>query len=112
MTKIIPMKYLTPEIAAISANRSKKTLIKKGASIGANATIICGNTISEYAMVGAGSVVTKNVAPYALVVGNPAKQIAWVSKHGEKLTFKNDRALCPTSGEKYILKGSKLHPID
>ena len=83
----------------------KKTLIKKGATIGANATIVCGVTIYEYAFVGAGSVVTKNVMPYSLVVGNPAKQIAWMSEKGIKLLFDDDGfAVCSESGDKYQLQ--------
>ncbi len=83
----------------------KKTLVKKGATIGANATIICGNSIGAYAMIGAGAVVTKNIPDYALVVGNPARQTGWVSKHGHKLDFDtNNQAACPEGGEVYILK--------
>ncbi len=82
-----------------------ETLVKKGASIGANATIRCGVVIGEYAMVGAGSVVTKDVAPYALVVGSPARQIGWVCRCGKRL---NSEGICPHCGEKYHLKeGSK-----
>lgn len=88
------------------------TLVKKGATIGANATIICGNTIGTYAFVGAGSVVTKSVAPYALVVGNPAQQIGWVSAYGHRLVFdENGKASCPESGEQYILKDGQVHPV-
>jgi UDP-2-acetamido-3-amino-2,3-dideoxy-glucuronate N-acetyltransferase len=88
------------------------TLVKKGATIGANATIICGNTIGTYAFVGAGSVVTKSIAPYALVVGNPAQQIGWVSAYGHRLVFdENGQATCPESGEQYILKDGQVHPV-
>ena len=69
---------------------TKKTLVKKGASIGANATVICGNTIGKYSFIGAGAVVTKEVFPYALVVGNPSKQIGWVSEYGHRLHFNKD----------------------
>lgn len=79
-----------------------ETLVRKGASIGANATIRCGITVGEYAMVGAGSVVTKDVPAYALVVGNPAKRIGWVCKCGTKL---NENGMCPTCGEEYQLEG-------
>lgn len=93
-------------------NRKKefmKTIVKKGASIGANATIICGNNIGEYAFVGAGSVVTKEVLPYALVVGNPSKQIGWVSRYGHRLNFNyNNIAHCPESEEKYKLKNNTV----
>ncbi len=75
-----------------------KTLVKKGASIGANCTIVCGNTIGEYAMIGSGSVVTKNVKDYALMVGNPAKQIGWVCKCGNKL---DEKYKCPECGIEY-----------
>lgn len=80
----------------------KPTLVKKGASIGANATIVCGNTIGEYAMIGAGSVVTKNVPAYSLVVGNPAKHLYWISQHGHKLVFNElGIAICPESNLTY-----------
>ena len=87
----------------------RKTVVRKGASIGANATIVCGNEIGEYAMIGAGAVVTKEVKPYALIVGNPAKQIGWVSENGCKLKFdENGEALCPETGEKYILYNNEV----
>ena len=83
----------------------KKTIIKRGATIGANATIICGNNIGAYAMIGAGAIVTKNIPDYALVVGNPAKLAGWVSKNGQKLKFDiHGKAHCPEGGELYILK--------
>ncbi len=90
--------------SAIKRNKEfKTTLVKKGASIGANATIVCGNTIGEYAFVGAGAVITKDVKPYALVVGNPAKQIGWVSAYGHRLDFdKEGKAVCIESGQKYL----------
>lgn len=82
-----------------------KTLVKKGASIGANATIVCGHDIGEFAFIGAGAVVTKEVKPYALVVGNPAKQIGWMSEYGHRLNFDSEGiAVCEESGEKYQLK--------
>lgn len=88
----------------------KQTIIKQGASIGANATIICGNTIGQYALIGAGAVVTKDIPNFAIVVGNPAKQIGWVSKAGHKLHFdENNLAFCPETNEKYILKNDCLH---
>ncbi|MFC0878597.1 acyltransferase [Saccharicrinis sp. FJH2] len=81
-----------------------KTLVKKGASIGANATIVCGVEIGEYALIGAGAVVTKNIKPYALVVGNPARQTGWVSIYGHKLKFDaNQEAECPESHQRYRL---------
>lgn len=87
----------------------KQTIIRRGASIGANATLVCGNEIGEYALIGAGSVVTKPVKPYALVVGNPARQIGWVSAYGEKLTFDAQGvAVCPATGEQYQLQSSTV----
>jgi len=85
------------------------TTVKLGASIGANATIVCGNDIGEYAFVGAGAVVTKTVDPYALVVGNPAIQIGWISEYGIRLHF-NDKgfATCPESGEEYELRNGAV----
>ena len=81
-----------------------KTNVGKGASIGANATIVCGHDIGDYAFIGAGSVVTKNVPNYALLVGNPAKQIGWMSEYGHRLEFdENGRATCKESDEKYKL---------
>ena len=89
-----------------------KTIVRKGASIGANATIVCGHEIGEFAFIGAGAVVTKEVLPYALVVGNPARQIGWMSKFGHKLIFdENGLANCPESGEKYQLNENKLSII-
>ena len=81
----------------------KPTIVRRGASVGANATIVCGNEIGQYALIGAGSVVTKPVKPYALVVGNPARQVGWVSKSGYKLHFENNVATCSETGEKYEL---------
>jgi len=89
-----------------------ETLVKKGVSIGANATIVCGHPIGEYAFIGAGAVVTKEVAPYALAVGNPAKQTGWMSEYGHKLDFdKNGIAICPESGEKYRLLDGKVSKL-
>ena len=85
------------------------TYVRKGASIGANATIVCGNEIGEYAFIGAGAVVTKDVMPYALVVGNPGKQVGWMSEYGHRLRFDdNGKAECPESHEKYVLKDGKV----
>lgn len=81
-----------------------KTHVGKGATIGANATIVCGNDIGEYAFIGAGTVITKSVEPYALVVGNPGKQIGWMSQYGHRLAFdENGKATCPESQQKYVL---------
>ncbi len=83
----------------------EKTLVQRGATIGANATIVCGNTIGAYAFIGAGAVITKDVASYALVVGNPARQIGWMSTYGHRLGFdKKGMATCPESGVTYELK--------
>lgn len=88
------------------------TILRKGSSIGANATIVCGNEIGEYALIGAGAVITKPVLPYALVVGNPARQIGWVSRHGHRLNFdKNGDAFCPETNEKYKLVDGKVNLI-
>lgn len=93
---------INPRSAIARKDEYKKTIVKKGASIGANATIVCGNDIGEYALIGAGSVITKHVPKYALMVGNPAKQIGWVSEHGHRLNFNENRlAICPESGMEY-----------
>jgi UDP-2-acetamido-3-amino-2,3-dideoxy-glucuronate N-acetyltransferase len=82
-----------------------KTLVKKGASIGANATIVCGNSLGEYSFVGAGSVVTKDVPPYAMVYGNPARIKGWACECGVKLSFEDDAATCSECGKQYQLTG-------
>jgi len=103
---------INPRSAVIRRDEYKETLVKKGASIGANATIICGNTIGEFSLIGAGSVVTKEVPPYALVVGNPSKQIGWVSEYGHRLVFdESGFAICSESQEKYQLKNNKVEKI-
>lgn len=95
---------LNPRSAVNRRDQYAKTIVRKGASIGANATIVCGNDIGQYAFIGAGSVVTKVVPAYALVVGNPARQIGWMSAYGHRLTFdENGKATCPESGEVYQL---------
>ncbi|MDE2135776.1 MAG: N-acetyltransferase [Alphaproteobacteria bacterium] len=96
---------LTPRAFVERKNEFAKTLVKKGATIGANATIICGHDIGEYAMVGAGAVVTKEVLPYALVVGNPARRIGWVSRTGERL---GADLVCPRTKERYEEVGGRL----
>jgi UDP-2-acetamido-3-amino-2,3-dideoxy-glucuronate N-acetyltransferase len=86
-----------------------KTTVKRGASIGANATIVCGHDIGEFAFIGAGAVVTKNVLPYALLVGNPARQIGWMSEYGHRLEFNSEGfAICPESKSKYQLIKNKV----
>ncbi len=103
---------INPRSAVSRKNEFKKTLIKKGVTIGANATIICGVTINEFAFVGAGSVVTKNIAAYALVVGNPAKQIGWMSEPGNKLYFNIEGiAVCESTGDSYRLKNNLVEKI-
>lgn len=103
---------INPRSAVIRKHEYQKTLVKKGASVGANATIICGNDIGEYSFIGAGAVVTKTVAPYALVTGNPARQTGWVSEYGIKLKFDEEgKAICRESGEKYLLKGNRVTKI-
>jgi UDP-2-acetamido-3-amino-2,3-dideoxy-glucuronate N-acetyltransferase len=101
---------INPRSAVNRKNEYKITHVRKGATIGANATIVCGNELGEYCFIGAGAVVTKSVKPYALVIGNPAKQTGWISAHGEKLDLplsttqgSTEEATCPTSGERYIL---------
>jgi UDP-2-acetamido-3-amino-2,3-dideoxy-glucuronate N-acetyltransferase len=104
---------INPRSAIIRKEEYKTTLVKKGASIGANATIVCGNEIGEFALIGAGAVVTKPVTSYALVVGNPAKQIGWVSEYGHRLEFNSlGEALCKESGEKYLLEKNSVRKIN
>ncbi|MCF6180920.1 acyltransferase [Lutibacter sp.] len=103
---------INPRSAVVRRGAYQKTIVKKGASIGANATIVCGNNIGEFAFIGAGAVVTKEVKPYALVVGNPSKQIGWISEFGHRLNFdENALATCSESGEKYQLKNNKVVKI-
>jgi UDP-2-acetamido-3-amino-2,3-dideoxy-glucuronate N-acetyltransferase len=101
-----------PRSAVSRKNEYKQTLVRKGASIGANATIVCGNEIGEYAFIGAGAVVTKPVAAYALVVGNPAKKIGWMSEYGHRLHFdEKGLAICEESKESYILENNRVRKI-
>lgn len=103
---------LNPRSAVIRRDQYIQTLVKKGASIGANATIICGIEIGKYALIGAGAVVTKNVPDYALLIGNPAKQTGWVSEYGHKLSFNQDgTAICPESQQQYQLKNGLVQRI-
>jgi len=95
---------INPRSAIIRKDRYLETIVERGASIGANSTIVCGNIIGRYAFIGAGAVVTKDVRPYALVVGNPARQTGWMSEYGHKLVFDNKGfAFCPESNERYQL---------
>jgi UDP-2-acetamido-3-amino-2,3-dideoxy-glucuronate N-acetyltransferase len=103
---------INPRSAVSRKHEYKQTLVRRGASIGANATIVCGNEIGEYAFIGAGAVITKPVPPYALVVGNPAKQIGWMSEYGHRLQFNESGiAVCQESGEKYCLKNNIVKKI-
>lgn len=104
---------INPRSAIIRKNEYKKTIIRKGATIGANATIVCGNEIGAYSFIGAGAVITKPVLPYALVVGNPGRQTGWMSEYGHRLHFdENGIAVCPESGEIYELKNSKVNKLN
>jgi UDP-2-acetamido-3-amino-2,3-dideoxy-glucuronate N-acetyltransferase len=102
-----------PRSAVNRRGQYLKTIVKKGASIGANATIICGNDIGEFAFIGAGAVVTKSIKAYALVVGNPSKQIGWMSEYGHRLEFdEKGIAICPESFEKYQLINEQVCKIE
>jgi UDP-2-acetamido-3-amino-2,3-dideoxy-glucuronate N-acetyltransferase len=104
---------VNPRSAVSRKDQYKQTLVCKGASIGANATIVCGNEIGAYAMVGAGAVITKSVLPYALVVGNPARQIGWVSEFGNRLAFDEEGlADCPETRQKYQLLDKVVRRIE
>ena len=96
-----------PRSAVPRKSEYRRTLVKRGATLGANCTVVCGTTIGRYAFVGAGAVVSRDVADFALVVGVPARRIGWVSRHGERLGFvdeKNGEAVCPATGERYLLR--------
>lgn len=103
---------INPRSAVNRKEEFKQTVVEKGATIGANATIICGNTIGKYALIGAGSVITKDVQAYALMVGNPAKKIGWVSENGQQLTFnKKNIAVCSETNEHYKLANNRVEKI-
>lgn len=103
---------INPRSAIVRKEEYLKTVVKKGASIGANATIVCGNDIGEYAFIGAGAVVTKEIPAYSLWVGNPAKQIGWVSEFGHRLNFdSNNKAICEESKQEYELANEKVTKI-
>jgi UDP-2-acetamido-3-amino-2,3-dideoxy-glucuronate N-acetyltransferase len=103
---------MNPRSAVNRKNEYLKTVVKRGASIGANATIVCGHDIGEFAFIGAGAVVTKTVAPYALMVGNPARQLGWMSEFGQRLEFNNDGiAVCSESGEEYKLDNNNVQKV-
>lgn len=104
---------INPRSAIIRRDEYLKTIVKKGASIGANATIVCGNNLGSYCFIGAGAVVTKEVKNYALVVGNPAKQVGWMSEFGHKLQFDSKGyAYCPESNQKYFLNNNEVNKIE
>lgn len=101
---------INPRSHVVRKDQYMKTWVRKGASIGANATIICGNEIGSFAMIGAGAVITKEVKPFALVVGNPAKQLGWVSEYGHRLEFNDHgQAMCPESKQEYRLDQNQVH---
>ena len=103
---------INPRSAVVRRDQYLQTLVKKGATIGANATIVCGITLGEYCFIGAGAVVIRDVKPYALVVGNPARQIGWMSEYGHRLEFNEQgTAVCPESGETYRLEGERVVKI-
>jgi UDP-2-acetamido-3-amino-2,3-dideoxy-glucuronate N-acetyltransferase len=103
---------INPRSAVIRRGEYTRTLVKKGVSIGANATIVCGHDIGEFAFIGAGAVVTKEVPAYALVVGNPARLMGWMSEYGHRLNFDEEGiAICPESKEEYKLENKQVHKI-
>lgn len=104
---------INPRSAIVRKHEYKPTYVRKGATIGANATIVCGIEIGEYAFIGAGAVVTKHVPAYALVMGNPARQTGWMSRNGYKLKFdENGIGVCPESGETYVLKDGYVNLVN
>lgn len=103
---------INPRAAISRKDQFLPTLVKKGASVGANATILCGLTLGEYCLIAAGSVVTRDVQPYSLVMGNPARHTGWVSAYGQRLHFNaNGEASCPESGQTYTLANQVVRPI-
>lgn len=103
---------INPRAAISRKHEFRQTIIRKGATIGANATIVCGNEIGKFAFIGAGAVVTKSVNAYALITGNPGVQTGWMSEHGFKLNFnENNIAVCPESGQEYLLNGNDVSRI-
>ena len=103
---------VNPRSAVVRKGSYVKTIVGRGASIGANATIICGNALGEFCFIGAGAVITRDVPPYALVVGNPGRQVGWMSEYGHRLHFdQQGLAVCPESGEKYELKNGMVSKL-
>lgn len=103
---------INPRSAVNRRGDYDQTMVRRGASIGANATIICGIEIGEFAFIGAGTVITKPVKPYALVIGNPGRQVGWMSEFGHRLDFDDGTAICQDSGEKYMLRNDKVIKIN
>lgn len=104
---------INPRSAIKRKDQYSKTIVKRGVSIGANATIVCGITIGEFAFIGAGAVVLKDILPYALVVGNPSRQIGWISEYGHRLNFNElGYAICSESKEEYQLKANRVQKVD
>jgi UDP-2-acetamido-3-amino-2,3-dideoxy-glucuronate N-acetyltransferase len=106
---------LNPRSAVTRKNEYRQTLVRRGATLGANCTIVCGCTIGRYAFVGAGAVVTDNVPDFALMVGVPARQIGWISRHGERLDLPlqgHGSATCPGTGERYVLQDGRCSTAD
>lgn len=103
---------INPRSHVIRKDQYAQTFVRKGASIGANATVVCGNEIGRYALIGAGTVITKAVKPFALIVGNPGRQIGWVSEYGHRLQFdETNRATCPETNQVYELLNEKVQRI-
>lgn len=103
---------INPRSAIVRKNEYRPTIVQKGATIGANATIVCGITIGRYAFIGAGAVVTKDIPDFALVIGNPARQTGWMSEYGHKLKFNAEgKAICPESKEEYVLEEGKVRKV-
>ena len=101
-----------PRSAVARKSEYRPTLVKRGATLGANCTIVCGTTIGRHAFVGAGAVVSRDVADFALVVGVPARPVGWMSRHGERLTFVDGAAACPATGERYVLRDGVCSLLD
>ena len=103
---------VNPRSAIVRRDQYLQTIVRKGASIGANATIICGHDIGTYAFIGAGAVVTKEVLPFALIVGNPGRQIGWMSKYGHRLHFNEfGKAICPEGNDEYELRDNRVYAV-
>jgi UDP-2-acetamido-3-amino-2,3-dideoxy-glucuronate N-acetyltransferase len=103
---------INPRSAVNRKNSYQETIVEKGATIGANSTIICGHKVGAFSFIGAGAVVTKDVKPYALVIGNPARQTGWMSEFGHKLNFNNEGiGICPESGQKYRFENNSVIKI-